>query len=419
LAAIAAQYRFTNVVDTLGPFQSFPVVFTGGLSINNAGSIVFPATLDDGTRGVFTAGDDGQVVTIVDSSGEFLGFECSMNDDGIVAFAASLDSGGSGIFKSVNGEVDTIVLAGNGQAYPSVGSPVINSAGDVAFILNSGTGGSDLYLSRQGIIAKAADNVSWPISMSDSGLIAFKKDVWDGGVFVTDGGDPIAIEPEPASFPSINSHGAVAYTHYGVGNFGIYSRTIDSPRITIADRATFASIGPMLEINDRGTVVFEGLPRDRLARGIFTGDDLPNETVIRNGDPLLGSTLRELYEPVINDRGQIAFQYWLTNGVRGIALATPMPGADFNVDGIVDGTDFLSWQRTLGTTVDPSVDPDGDGVITAADLAIWKEDFGSRAASVLASPVPEPVAGVLLVALALAALPFKAYFPAWRTSACL
>jgi len=71
--------------------------------------------------------------------------------------------------------------------------------------------------------------------------------------------------------------------------------------------------------------------------------------------------------------------------VFGPASAT-QPG-DFNVDGAVDGADFLKWQRDF-----PALD--------AADLADWKASYGTGGALPSIGVVPEPASlGSLLVAL--------------------
>ncbi|MCC6492122.1 MAG: VCBS repeat-containing protein [Pirellulales bacterium] len=53
---------------------------------------------------------------------------------------------------------------------------------------------------------------------------------------------------------------------------------------------------------------------------------------------------------------------------------------DYVEDSLVDGLDFLAWQRTLGETADPpgsGADGDRDGQIDADDLAeIWSKNFG-------------------------------------------
>ncbi len=78
-----------------------------------------------------------------------------------------------------------------------------------------------------------------------------------------------------------------------------------------------------------------------------------------------------------------------------LGITSPLPG-DFNDDGIVDGTDFLAWQRGLGSE------------FGAADLADWKANFGQMAGGPQATPaagsVPEPTSATIAVAAALGLL---------------
>jgi hypothetical protein len=56
------------------------------------------------------------------------------------------------------------------------------------------------------------------------------------------------------------------------------------------------------------------------------------------------------------------------------------PSADFNGNHLVDGVDFLIWQRGQGIAVGASPatgDANGDRAVNAADLAIWKQQFGA------------------------------------------
>jgi hypothetical protein len=82
--------------------------------------------------------------------------------------------------------------------------------------------------------------------------------------------------------------------------------------------------------------------------------------------------------------------------------AVPEPSADFDVDGDVDGTDFLAWQTRLNqsTSVNAAGDANVDGRVNADDLAVWHSQFDVAADSVAA--VPEPTSSLSVVALALA-----------------
>jgi len=98
-----------------------------------------------------------------------------------------------------------------------------------------------------------------------------------------------------------------------------------------------------------------------------------------------------------------------------IAAEPPASGdnADFNGDGVVDGSDFLAWQRGFGATSAQleQGDANGDGAVDATDLAAWNTAFGADAvttnANSLSLAVPEPttmgltiVAGMLAIAVA-------------------
>jgi hypothetical protein len=53
-------------------------------------------------------------------------------------------------------------------------------------------------------------------------------------------------------------------------------------------------------------------------------------------------------------------------------------GGDYNKNSIVDGPDFLIWQRTLGSTSDLRADGDQNGTIDQGDLNFWAARFGNR-----------------------------------------
>ena len=94
-AVLAANYVFTNIADTTGPYS----IFGSPPSLNNNGVAAFKAFLDGGGEGIY-AGSGGMVLTIADVSGPFASFgsEPAINDSGIVAFNAELDNGGAGVF---------------------------------------------------------------------------------------------------------------------------------------------------------------------------------------------------------------------------------------------------------------------------------------------------------------------------------
>ena len=81
-----------------------------------------------------------------------------------------------------------------------------------------------------------------------------------------------------------------------------------------------------------------------------------------------------------------------------------LPG-DFDGNGVVDGSDFLAWQR--GESPDP---------LSSADLAAWETNYGTGGASLssIAAAVPEPTS-LLLIATAIVALSLRSN-RVWRTA---
>jgi hypothetical protein len=87
-----------------------------------------------------------------------------------------------------------------------------------------------------------------------------------------------------------------------------------------------------------------------------------------------------------------------------LATATPVQDADFNNDNLVDGADFLIWQRGLGGVGTPTTgDANGDEQVNGDDLGIWKSQFGGPPGMMAASgAVPEPEALALIASALLA-----------------
>lgn len=81
------------------------------------------------------------------------------------------------------------------------------------------------------------------------------------------------------------------------------------------------------------------------------------------------------------------------------------PAGDYNADGVVDGADFLVWQRTLGAPATPAgsgADGNGNGNVDANDLVVWRDHFGqSSPAPIAAVPEPSTLALALLSSAAL------------------
>lgn len=72
---------------------------------------------------------------------------------------------------------------------------------------------------------------------------------------------------------------------------------------------------------------------------------------------------------------------------------------DFNQDNIVDGNDFLAWQRNYGVQNDATLamgDGNRDKKVTSRDLDVWKFQFGESGAHHAVTAVPEAASLQLL-----------------------
>jgi len=86
---------------------------------------------------------------------------------------------------------------------------------------------------------------------------------------------------------------------------------------------------------------------------------------------------------------------------------TPILLGDYNLNGRVDGADYVMWRNSLGQSITQGTGADGsfDGQVNAADYAVWRSHFGETAGAGSGSTsghfegggvVPEPVSLVPL-----------------------
>jgi alpha-tubulin suppressor-like RCC1 family protein len=75
-----------------------------------------------------------------------------------------------------------------------------------------------------------------------------------------------------------------------------------------------------------------------------------------------------------------------------LLLTEPALPGDFNLDGAVDGRDFLAWQRNA----------------SVGDLADWRASFGTTSLAAAQMAVPEPAVAALAAVAFLCTAPFRA-----------
>jgi ELWxxDGT repeat protein len=90
----------------------------------------------------------------------------------------------------------------------------------------------------------------------------------------------------------------------------------------------------------------------------------------------------------VNVAGKLYFT--ANDGSNGPELWSlrPAPVGDYSLDGRIDGTDFLAWQRAFGSSATPAgegADGNSDGVVDGHDLQIWADSYSSLAMQIAPS----------------------------------
>ena len=341
-----AEYTFTLVADSAGAFSNFGSVPSP--SLNSTGTVAFYAALDNGRYGIFS-GNGTATTTIELNPQQRAGYgHPTINEAGSVAFYELQGNVNSELIRIVSGNggpLTTIAdTAGQFRDFAGQYSVSINASGFVAFWASQDSGPAGIFAGNGGVttpvlINSASLSANSGIAMNDAGTVAFRNSIGTG-IFTISGGlvTTIVDSSGPLNYfgsaPSLNEVGTVAFVA-GVGgidggSYGIYSGN-GGPLTTIADVSGPFSAFPSFSfgnppINDSGTVAFiAGL--DAGGAGIFTGDGTATNEVIGIGDTLFGSTVAtfNISPTSLNDSGQVAFYYRLTNGTTGIAIATPTP----------------------------------------------------------------------------------------------
>jgi hypothetical protein len=100
----------------------------------------------------------------------------------------------------------------------------------------------------------------------------------------------------------------------------------------------------------------------------------------------------ELVQPMSNLATPASWRASSTvGGSPGTGLAALPAAADFNLNGVVDGNDFLAWQRGLGRAgtyahqADGNADIDAD--VDSADLGVWQSQFAGSASAATSAAV--------------------------------
>ena len=354
----------------------------------------------------------------------------AINDNNQIVVTAVLNTGGSvttnnrnGIWKFSDTTGTLIARTGmsdapglGGISFTTLSDAVINNSGQVAFKASGSVANSNgvwLYTNDVGeLLARGGSGVVPDIP--DANFDVFRDPV------LSDTGHAVfaaTLLAGPGGITSANDKGLWIMNNSNDDHLLLRSGSGNVPGITDANFLQFDTYA----INEAGivalTATLETGPGD-----VTTGNDTglwlidpagSNTLIAREGDSLAGRTISSLSfannsggsdgRPTgLNQLNQLLFQATFTNGDAGLFLYTPSstgtsPG-DFDLDGDVDGRDFLIWQRG-----------GSPNSLSASDLADWQAYYGTGPlvsalrlppAAEAASPVPEPsVWSLLAVAL--------------------
>ena len=336
-------YSYANIAET----STSVTQFNPGVSINASGQVAFVANFNTGGQAVYS-GNGVALTSIADTSGSFGSFPATpgINASGTVVFTASTATGGVNISTGNGGTTTLIAASGTSSgSFNLLGRSSINDSGKVAFVaslVGGGFGESSLYTgdgTTTTLVAAANTsipggsdtflNFGTPV-LNSAGTVAFQGFGHSNsrGLYTSEGGTLTTIVNDSGSFagfsdPSLNNPGTLAFVGFNRdGTSGVY-KSSGGAVTTVADTS-----GPFLQfdiasINNSGKVAFDAQLSSGV--GIYTGSNPLTDKVIQPGDPLFGSTVLGVFVGSIglNDSGQIAFIALLADNRQVIVRATP------------------------------------------------------------------------------------------------
>jgi uncharacterized protein (TIGR03437 family) len=408
-----ATYTYTKITDdapgsTLGALTSF----LGPFLINSSGAVAFTAKSGDvGEVGIYTGSSSGVNTVYVGGlnfSSPLVFTATGFNDSGTVVYLTEARA----VYTATAGGTPFMVSAptstGNSGIFPG-----INNAGTVAYggdpsndtiLTSTGTAAAQTLVSNTalpGSSALAAPTLTG-ISLNNSGTVAFYAlEVASGascrcGIYTASpGGAPIPVAQlqeslSASSVPQLSDSGAVAFlgTYQSVKGVFVASNGKIAAAVDLGTQVVSLGSANNVSVNSKGEVAYWAkFGISPFVEGIFTGPDKVADKVIGTGDPLFGSVVSDIAESQVagrflNDKGQVAFSYKLSNGLAGIAVATPVasgtPPPIIAANGIVNGASF---------SADAPLAP-------GAIISIFGDNFISQLAVPPGDPLPTTLQGV-------------------------
>ena len=403
--AFATDYTFTKITDDAPDSTLGLTSFLGPFLINSSGAVAFTASSSAvGEVGIYTGSASGINTVYVGGltfGSPIVSGATGFNDSGTVVYLTEARA----VYTATAGGTPFMVSAPTSTGHSGI-FPGINNAGTVAYggdpsnatiLTRTGTADAQTLVSATalpGSNALAAPTLTG-LAINNSGTVAFyASQVASGascrcGIYTAGpGAPPTPVAPlqeilSASVVPQLNDNGAIAFlgTYQGVKGVFVASNGQIAAAVDLGTQVVSLGSSSNVSINSKGEVAYWAkFGISPFVEGIFTGPDQVADKVIGTGDPLFGSVVSDIAESQVagrflNDNGQVAFSYKLSNGLSGIAVATPVasgtPPPTLAANGIVNGASF-------------------DGAAPAAPGAIVSI-FGSNFISQLAVPGGDPL----------------------------
>jgi alpha-amylase len=210
-----------------------------------------------------------------------------------------------------------------------------------------------------------------------------------------------------AGFGDMNSNGAVTSTDLAGVNNGSFEAILYSQNSQfkaagdldgngLINNLDLFALGPHLVSSGASATALSIYSAVLTRRGDINQDAATN---VSDVSALYSAFGGNAWRPDLNVDGTVD-----VNDVQ--SLITNIVGTvngDFDLDGDVDGRDFLTWQRNFGLVSGARYDlgdADLNGVINGSDLAVWQAAYsgaGLAASAAVSVAVPEPHTAILLL----------------------
>jgi hypothetical protein len=258
----------------------------------------------------------------------------SVNQSGVIAFHAALSNGVEGIFKLYHGQLFTVALSGQsvsgmpGVTFDSLGDPVINVYGSIAFIASlqgSEPGLQAVFvatpLSMQKVLDTATAGFSFiqDLQFNDRDDIVIynrgNSEVAAGIYIVSNGASSLLIPGTVSSF-SLNNRGDIVYIG---SDGGIYLYSEGEAQLIVQSGQSVPNTSLTLDtltslsLNDLQEVVFINQVQSYF-KGLYSTAVLKwkagaLEMIVQIGDPVPGTnhTFSYFSDPLIDNTGRVVF----------------------------------------------------------------------------------------------------------------